>query len=1188
MRLRRILTAVSLLAVLAGSATGTPAAAATNPVDVPVVVVLLNFQDVQISQTDDYWAQHTFSPAVDLAPGQTSVRSYYDEATYGKYRIIPAAESAGTPNDGIVGLTLPEPHPGGSGIALPADLFAVAHRSVAAADPYINFKDFDTDASGSTEFDELRIAFIFAGYEGSDSRAGRPAIWANAAWDMFRDVTLDNVSLDGYFAQGEKLTAATGEPQGIGTFAHELGHTLGLDDLYDTTGASIGLGSSSLMASGVNLLDGYLPAHFDPYSLTRLGVIQPQVVTQSSTVTLNGSNTPEYNIVKVPITADSSQYFLLENRVTEGFDAGLRDDPTRGGAQSGVAIYHVDEWVIDTWRFAVFGEDRGVNTNHLRKGVDLEESDGPALDEAWGANHGGDHYFYEGGQTEFGPQSYPNSEAYFDTNTSGVTTPTGISMQVSGQSGDAQMQVAITFGPAVNPPADFAGGAGTPSSPYLIQTAAQLDKVRKYPSAHFALTSDITFTPADFVAGGAFFNSGRGFRVLFGGPSAFTGSLDGRGHTIRGLQVRTSSSADTSAGLFGQLSGTVRNLALADCTFLADGTAASAKSYAGSVAGRAVTALIENVTVSGGSVSADWAGGIVGWASATTISKVRNSATVVSAATYDGTGVTGGLRGGSAGGIAGELQLSQVQEAGNTGVVTASSSLDALASEPSNVESVLAGGIVGMAGNSAVLESYNAGTVTAVRSTKFPGRCAAYAAGIAATGDSRARIRDSYNAGQITGSEAASVGGVMGHTNGASIARVYHAGSVTSSSVWKGAVAALVPSDVSLASIEHAYWYDSLDALNGIGGGAASLPPTVKLAQSELGIAASFVGFDFADVWVLPGAAAHPTPFAYPQLRAWRHSLMTPTKPSVSVATGVSSAVVSWVTTPASAGTAKSYLVERATSPAGAFLPVATTASGSHQDSGLAPGTVYRYRVTAIEDVHGLSASAPSDPVTALLVPPAPIVTVAVSVGAAGVSWTTVPASAGASKDYLVERAAALGGPYQGLATVTTGSFQDTGLAPGTTYYYRVTAVERLPGQSKQATSPVVAAAIPTPPAPAPEVLPSPPATTTPATTPPASPPPPSAESGLGGPATLTVKKKSAKKLVLKWSSVPGASGYTVLRATSATGAFTAVKTTKTLSFTNKGLKRGRKYFYKVKAYAVVGGAKVHSAADSPVAWGKA
>ena len=72
---------------------------------------------------------------------------------------------------------------------------------------------------------------------------------------------------------------------------------------------------------------------------------------------------------------------------------------------------------------------------------------------------------------------------------------------------------------------------------------------------------------------------------------------------------------------------------------------------------------------------------------------------------------------------------------------------------------------------------------------------------------------------------------------------------------------------------------------------------------------------------------------------------------------------------------------------------------------------------------------------------------------------------------------------------------------------------------------------------------------------------------------------------MLKWNKVSGANGYIVYSATSKNGKYKAVKTIKkasTLNFTQKKLKKGKNYYYKVCAYRTVSGKKVMSA-DSQI-----
>ncbi|MHB1484207.1 MAG: fibronectin type III domain-containing protein [Saccharofermentanales bacterium] len=67
--------------------------------------------------------------------------------------------------------------------------------------------------------------------------------------------------------------------------------------------------------------------------------------------------------------------------------------------------------------------------------------------------------------------------------------------------------------------------------------------------------------------------------------------------------------------------------------------------------------------------------------------------------------------------------------------------------------------------------------------------------------------------------------------------------------------------------------------------------------------------------------------------------------------------------------------------------------------------------------------------------------------------------------------------------------------------------------------------------------------------------------------------------LKLTWTAVPGASYYMLYRATSSTGTYTLVTTQLATSatYTNIGLATGTTYYFKVRAYAMIGTAKIYS-----------
>jgi hypothetical protein len=165
-----------------------------------------------------------------------------------------------------------------------------------------------------------------------------------------------------------------------------------------------------------------------------------------------------------------------------------------------------------------------------------------------------------------------------------------------------------------------------------------------------------------------------------------------------------------------------------------------------------------------------------------------------------------------------------------------------------------------------------------------------------------------------------------------------------------------------------------------------------------------------------------------------------PTFASVAVAT----LTVRWVADPA----VTSWRVERAPDAngvAGVFAQVATGVTlASWSDSARVGNTAYWYRVRG-SSAGGDGAFSPAARVVTL--PNAPGAPTFTLLGANGVTvgWT---APTGGAASYAVERAPSSAGPWTAIGTTTALSFADAGLAPLTTYWYRVRALnaEGAPG----------------------------------------------------------------------------------------------------------------------------------------------
>lgn len=79
---------------------------------------------------------------------------------------------------------------------------------------------------------------------------------------------------------------------------------------------------------------------------------------------------------------------------------------------------------------------------------------------------------------------------------------------------------------------------------------------------------------------------------------------------------------------------------------------------------------------------------------------------------------------------------------------------------------------------------------------------------------------------------------------------------------------------------------------------------------------------------------------------------------------------------------------------------------------------------------------------------------------------------------------------------------------------------------------------------------------------------------------TITVSSSTKGRAKISWKRISGATGYEVYAATSQKGSYKRIamilKGT-TVSYTNKSLRSGRTYYYKVRAYRTVNGKKVYS-----------
>jgi chitodextrinase len=265
-----------------------------------------------------------------------------------------------------------------------------------------------------------------------------------------------------------------------------------------------------------------------------------------------------------------------------------------------------------------------------------------------------------------------------------------------------------------------------------------------------------------------------------------------------------------------------------------------------------------------------------------------------------------------------------------------------------------------------------------------------------------------------------------------------------------------------------------------------------------------------------------------------------PSMPTGLVATPVSTSEIdlSWVAATDNVGVT-GYKVYRNGSAVGT-----TTGALTFKDTGLTAATSYSYTVGAVDAAGNESAqstavnSSTQAPDTTPPTVPTGLTVTNVTSTTASLSWAASTDNVGVSS-YKVYRNGSL------VTAVGTTSFNDTGLAPGTTYTYTVSAYDAMNNESAQ-SAPVGAT------------------TTAPDTTPPSV------------PTGLTVTGTTNSTVSLSWTTSTdntGVTGYQVFRSGGLVGTTTAT------TFTDNGLLPITSYTYTVAAYDAAGNISAQSTA---------
>lgn len=367
---------------------GPPPVHVTGTREILVILVELNDAVPDPAHTTAHFFDRFFSTT------PPSVRDYFDENSYGNFTYIPG--------DVLGWYSVPF-----STTDWDDDRRPIVTAAIQAADADFDFSVYDTDPTdGAVTNEELTIFVLASGTVG-----GAHHWWTTAP------VTVDGVDVEGEYN-------STHEFRHIGSYVHELGHDLGLPDLYDTddtvTGDSEGIGQFGLMGSG-----SWTFTHMTAWSKIQLGWITPTIVTTPGYYTINDSETNAEAYMLVDNGYSTTEYFLIENKFPansfyETVGAPVAPDGTL--PDEGIMICHVDDTKMVDW---INSGTNNVNVDETHKCVDVETAEHPtshvvnADDLDAEVNRGDSQDLWDNGEYDFHDDSTPCNASWYSGADSG-------------------------------------------------------------------------------------------------------------------------------------------------------------------------------------------------------------------------------------------------------------------------------------------------------------------------------------------------------------------------------------------------------------------------------------------------------------------------------------------------------------------------------------------------------------------------------------------------------------------------------------------------------------------------------------------------------------------------------------------------------------------------------------------------
>ena len=329
------------------------------------IMILVNFNDVkyQASHTNALFQKIANEENYTEGKFQGSMADYFKAQSRGKFTL----------DFDVVGPVTVSKNASyyGSNDSQENDMYPekmVQEAVTLAKNQISDWTPYDWDNDGYVD----QVYVVYAGKGEADGGAEN-TIWPHA-WELgSSSVTVGtNLKVNSY-ACGPELDGQTGDITGIGTMCHEYSHCLGYPDFYDIDySGGQGMGEWDLMDAGSYNGDSYQPAGYTSYERWFAGWETPVVlgaedlnVTDMKSLQNGGEFYIIYN------DKNANEYYLLENRQFEGWDASL--------PASGLLIIHCD-YNASVW------EQNGPNDDPAHQRMTVVPADGAYTYEVWQGN----------------------------------------------------------------------------------------------------------------------------------------------------------------------------------------------------------------------------------------------------------------------------------------------------------------------------------------------------------------------------------------------------------------------------------------------------------------------------------------------------------------------------------------------------------------------------------------------------------------------------------------------------------------------------------------------------------------------------------------------------------------------------------------------------------------------------------